>query len=234
MKPLTAWCIAAFAACFLTNGHEPPDAWATEGDPSLAYEPVLNLVRDYTGPRDGSSLGALFSSPPDRTVRQLPPIALSDGRTAVIIAAKISPKEGKAVNFSLQGAKILTMNKIRGDEWQIKAMPVKGATAMAMEIVQGEQKTVYPLVVSPPVPEETDLSAHGFHEFFEKVGNRLDLNADGRKDYLDDYIFLANYLTRQTATGRDLNARKQRALQRSLTIVPPAPKPEFNPADFPD
>jgi len=204
------------------------------GESDMAYKPILDLVRSYSGPRDGNGLANLFSRPADPAVRQSPAIALSDGRTAVLIAARITPVADSPVNFSLEGAELLSMKKIRGDEWQIKAMPGKGTTRMALVVMQGERKIRYPLTVAPPVPDGTDLSDHAFHQFFADDGGRLDLNRDGLKDYQDDYLFLANYLAKQNATGRDRSARKQRALQRSLSVVPAPPKPEFNPDDFPD
>jgi len=204
------------------------------GEGDMAYEPILELMRNHNAPRDGNGLANLFSRPGDPAVRQSPAIALSDGRTALLIAARITPVAGSPVNFSLEGAELLSMKKIRGDEWQIRAMPGKGTLRMALVVMQGERKVRYPLTVAPPVPDGTDLSAHAFHQFFADDGGRLDLNGDGLKDYQDDYLFLANYLAKQNATGRDRSARKQRALQRSLKIVPAPPKPEFNPDDFPD
>jgi len=204
------------------------------GKSDMAYEPILELVRNHNAPRDGDSLTALFSRPGDPLVRQTPTISLSDGRTALLIAARITPAADNPVNFSLEGADLLSMKKIKGDEWQIRAMPGKGTMQMALVVMRGERKTRYPLTVAPPVPDGTDLSAYAFHQFFANDGGRLDLNGDGRKDYQDDYVFLANYLAKQNTTGRDRNARKQRALQRSLNTVPAPPKPEFNPDDFPD
>jgi len=204
------------------------------GESGMAYEPVLELMRNYNGPRDGSSLTTLFSRPADPVVRQAPAIALSDGKSALLIAARITPVAGSPVNFFLEGADLLSMKKIRGNEWQIKAVPAKGTSCMALVVLQGKRKVRYPLTVAPPVPAGTDLGTHGFQEFFADDGGRLDLNGDGLKDYQDDYVFLANYLAKQNATGRDRSARKQRALQRSLNVVPAPPKPEFNPDDFPD
>lgn len=210
------------------HGMQPAD------DERVAYEPVLGLIRDYSGPRDGNSLEALFSRPANPVVRQSPAIALSDGKTAVIIAASITPIAGSPVNFSLEGANLISMKIIKGEEWQIKAMPDTGTMRMALVVMQGNRKIKYPLTVAPPVPEGTDLTVQGYQAFFEGESGRLDLNKDGRKDYQDDYLFLANYLAKQNAAGRDRSARKQRALQRSLTVVPAPPRPEFNPDDFPD
>lgn len=237
---VAAFSLLGQSECLATRAAEQINVNAKEqgmrssGESELAYEPVLDLIRTHGGKRDGSGLTALFSRSANREVRQSPAIALSDGRTAVMIAARITPIGGSPVNFSLEGADLLSMKKIRGDEWQIKALPVKGTIRMALVVMHGTQKIRYPLTVAPPAPDGTDLSDQGYHAFFADESGRLDLNGDGLKDYQDDYLFLANYLTKQNVTGRDRSARKQRALQRSLTVAPAPPKPEFNPDDFPD
>lgn len=199
---------------------------------------VLDRFRSYTGPRTEEALTALFRPSGDASIRQLPLIALSDGRTAINITARIVPLAGMAVNFSLEGATLLTLRNIKADEWHIKALPDKGAASMALFVVNGEKTTRYPLVAAPPLPAGTDLSRQGFLEFLEKSGNRAknvtDLNGDGRNDYLDDYIFTANFLANQRVSGRDRSARQQRALQRTLEVKPQAQKPEFDIGMFPD
>jgi hypothetical protein len=65
----------------------------------------------------------------------------------------------------------------------------------------------------------------------------MDLNADGRSDYLDDYIYTGNYLAQRSTTGNDLKSRQQRALRNTLTVKPPpALEPELvePPMELPD
>jgi len=191
--------------------------------------PVLERFRTYTGPRTPEALTALFSQPAGSVVRQLPLIALSDGSTAVIIAARITTPEGRAISFSLEGANLLSTRKIKEAEWELKALPDKGGVTMSLLVMNGKETISYPLTVAPALPAEADLSIQGFEDFLAK-GNgsgqtARDLNNDGRHDYLDDYIFTANFLAQQLTTGRDKNARQQRALKRTLTVEPVQKRP---------
>lgn len=199
---------------------------------------VFERFRTYSGHRTTDAFTALFTLPANTIVRQQPVIAISDGRSAVIIAAKITPKADSTTNFSLSGATLVSLKKIKSDEWQIKALPERGTMSMALLVLHGADTITYPLTVAPPLPESTDFSPQGFQEYLEKSRNSetvpIDLNGDGRNDFQDDYIYTANFLANQQASGRDRDARKQRALQRTLLLKPAVQKPEFDPKDFPD
>lgn len=221
----TACVIAASAALVLLA--TPLQAAGGSGG-----ESVLELFRRHAGQTSPGQLTALFSRPAAEPVRQSPAIALSDGKTAVIIAARIAPDGETATSFSLEGASVISLKKVKADEWRITALPDKGTATMALHVLHGERRTVHPLVVAPPLPPEVDLTPGGFEEF---LGDRQrDLNGDGRRDYLDDYTYTANYLVRQGTSRPDRSSRKERALQRTLTVVPAPPKPEFDPDDFPE
>jgi hypothetical protein len=208
------------------------------GQGAEANMPVLERFRTYTGPRTPEALTALFIQPASSIVRQVPLIALSDGSTAVLIAARITPLEGRAISFSLQGATLLSTKKIKEAEWELKALPDKGAVTMTLLIMNGTEATSYPLTVAPGLPPEIGLGTLAFEEFLARGTDSgqtaMDLNNDGRRDYLDDYIYTANFLAQQRATGRDKSARQQRALKRTLTVEPVQKNPEFDPATFPD
>jgi hypothetical protein len=197
---------------------------------------VLERFRTYTGHRTMEGLTSLFDQPPNSIVRQLPPIALSDGRTVVIIAASIPPMADKTVSFALEGGTMVSLNKIKNADWEIKVLPYTGTTSMSLRVIRGEVTTIYPLVVAPRLPPETDLSTQGFQDFLSERDNNgqpgRDLNKDGRSDYQDDYIYTANYLSQQRVTGRDKGARQQRALQRTLATKPAPPPPDYDPSLF--
>jgi len=213
------------------------DSQAT-GQGAAADMSVLERFRAYTGQRTPDELTALFTLPADINVRQLPLIAISDGSTAVIIAARLPATDGRAISFSLEGATLISTKKITAADWELKALPRKGAVSMSLLVMHGSEAIRYPLTVAPQLPAATDLSPEGFREFLSgDAGSGLgakDLNGDGRRDYLDDYIFTANFLAKQRATGRDKGARQQRAIKRTLAVEPVHKKPEFDAADFPD
>jgi len=208
------------------------------GQGAAADMPVLERFRTHTGQRTPEELTALFTLPADTNVRQLPSIAISDGRTAVIIAVRLPAADGRAISFSLEGATLIGTNKIKNAEWELKALPDKGVVTMSLLVMHGSEAIRYPLTVAPQLPAATDLSPKGFREFLSSdAGSGLgakDLNGDGRRDYLDEYIFTANFLAKQRATGRDKGARQQRALKRTLAVEPVHKKSEFDAADFPD
>jgi len=208
------------------------------GQGAVAVVPVLERFRTYTGPRTPEALSSLFIQPTGSIVRQLPLIALSDGSTAIIIAARITTPEGRAISFSLEGATLLATKKIKEAEWELKALPDKGAVTMTLLVMNSGEISSYPLTVAPGLPPEIDLSAQGFEGFLAgETGSGQaagDLNSDGRRDYLDDYIYTANFLAQQRTTGRDKGARQQRALKRTLTVEPVQKRPEFDPAAFPE
>lgn len=209
-----------------SGSYSNPQSAAPAGEMS-----VLERFRTYTGHRTTSGLTGLFEQSANRIVRQLPAIAMSDGRTAVIIVARIVPVEGRAINFSLEGASLISAKKIRADEWEIKALPVTGTVNLSLMVMNGAETVTYPLIIAPQLPRETDLSLSGFQDYLEQSGGR-DLNGDGRRDYLDDYIYTANYLTKQQSTGRDKSARQQRAIKRTLAVKPESQKPEYDPSLF--
>jgi len=200
--------------------------------------PVLERFHTYTGQRTPEALTALFIQPTGSIVRQLPLIALSDGSSAVIIAARITATEGRALSFALEGATLLSSRKIKAGEWELKALPDKGAVTMALLVMNGGETSSYPLTVAPGLPPEIDLSSRGFADYLASSVDSgqaaMDLNNDGHRDYIDDYIYTANFLANQRTTGRDKGARQQRALKRTLNVVPAQKKPEFDPAAFPE
>jgi hypothetical protein len=200
------------------------------------FESVLERFRTYAGPRNPDELSNLFTPPAGSNVRQQPPIALSDGRSAVVIAARIPAQDGRAINFSLEGATQVSVRKLKTDEWEINAIPDKGAVAMSLFVMNDNGSVKYPLIAAPPLPGDTDLSEQGFTIWLNQGDSDAashDLNHDGRHDYMDDYIFTANYLAQQSTTGNSHEARRLRALKRTLS-APNSVAPQSLPKDVYD
>jgi hypothetical protein len=75
-------------------------------------------------------------------------------------------------------------------------MPEKDAYDASFAVSDGTLKRIYPLTVAPKIDmkmnksgsmTEKDLSAY-------LSDQRQDVNKDGLKNYLDDYIYTANYV----------------------------------------
>lgn len=188
-------------------------------------ESVLERFRVYAGPRSKEALSELFTLPAGHLVRQQPLIAISDGRTAVLIAVKVPSADGTAPNFAVEGAKMLSLERRERDEWLIKALPQPGTLHVSLLMVNGSVSQALPLTVTPPLPQNIDTGSKEFASFLETAdtpGPLHDLNGDDRHDYLDDYIYMANVLALERTSGRDLKSRRERALKRTLT-QPSAP-----------
>jgi hypothetical protein len=197
---------------------------------------VLERFKTYSGERTPDGLRELFTLPVDTKLRQQPQIAISDGRSAVILAINIPDAKDAAPNFTLKGASTLALNRIKANEWQLRVLPQRGVSEVSLIVMKGTTVSEYPLTVVPPLPAETDLTEVGFRIYLAAEGG-VDLNRDGRSDFLDDYIYTGNYIARRAIVGTDLKSRRERALRNTLAVKPPpAKEPELvePPMELPD
>jgi len=202
----------------------------TQSAPKPAPAPsVLERFRTYGGPRTPTALTALFSSPVAANIRQQPEVVLSDGATAARISVHVDSPDVKALKIALNGAKLLSYERTADNEWLIETLPDMGALKTSLIIATGAASLEIPITVAPPLPAETDLSEEGFIAFLggsSSLKPLQDLNDDGRRDYMDDYIFTANYLNRKfieslaQSIGQAVNTDDSGAAQ--TTIPEPA------------
>jgi hypothetical protein len=148
----------------------------------------------------------------------LPEVVLSNGAVPVSIAAVIPVQGNTAPNFAINGARLLSSDLVRKDEWLIVALPETGVMKATMIVLSNGAAREIPLTVAPPLPAETDLSEKGFIAFLGVAGKDapakplLDLNGDGRRDYVDEYIFTANYLiSKRSGSATPAVAEESRA-----------------------
>jgi len=204
---------------------------APQASPAIAQQTVLERFRLYQGERTPDDLSALFSMAESTVVRQQPRIALSDGSTAVILAIKLAPVDGTAPNFSLRNAALINLQQKNNSEWVLKALPTKGTLEAALVVAAGSGIREYPLTVAAPLPVGAKPGLQELKDFLKnpagECAKEMDLNSDGACDYKDDYIYTANHLYSESLSGRSKEARRQRALQRTLSVPSPV-KP--NPA----
>lgn len=171
---------------------------------TTVYSAVLERFRAYQGEKSPAILAALFKKDVAPTIRQEPPVALSDGTRIRIIAALPSPN-GKSPNFALNGATQVSLKK--GDEagtWIIEALPRENVLQATLTILNGAEIIEYPLTVAPPLKTGA-IGEAAFNAFLKNSGKGGDLNNDGRRDFTDEYIYTANYLVRmnqQKAPGK--------------------------------
>ena len=162
------------------------------------YSGVLDLFRAYRGERSSAIFTALFSNEISPTIRQEPAVVLSDGKTPVKIFVKLETSGDRSPNFSLNGAKLVSLKKDAASTWVVEALPKVGIMQATLTILTESELIEYPLTLAPAVagisPAEAEFAAF-------LADSKRDLNGDGRHDYLDDFIYTANSLVKKAAGG---------------------------------
>jgi len=169
-------------------------------DAVVSDESVVERFRLFKKERTPKNLIALFKPSPTVS-RQEPAIAIADGKMTVRVTIGGVPSN-KAPSFTFTAARYVAFQNLSETEWLLEAKPDKGATSAEIVILSGGKVRRIPLTVVPAA--RVDLTVPGkvteadFELFLRERGTekapRHDLNGDGKRDYLDDYIFAANYL----------------------------------------
>ena len=183
--------------------------------------PVLERFRTYNGPRTPAAMTELFSASVLASVRQQPEVVLSSGASMLTVSVKLPAQaDNTAPNFAVNGASLLSSEKVN-DEWFISVLPVVDTIRADLVILSNGAKIEIPLTVAPPLPSNIDLSEKAFATFLAGKGQAgqplLDLNGDGKLNYQDDYIYIANYLVSKRAPSVDAPVA---AKENRTSIVP--------------
>ncbi|HJV34717.1 hypothetical protein [Geomonas sp.] len=169
-------------------------------------ESVLERFRLFKGEKTIRNLTALFDRDPAAPFTQIPAIAIADGKATVrVVVSNLSGD--KAPTFSLTSAEYVTSRRLADGEWEIEVRPDKGAVKAIVKLFYNGVTQELPLAVTPKVDvallKKGEVSEGDFLVFLTQRGTaaepKFDLNRDGKRDYVDDYIFTANYLVQ---TGR--------------------------------
>jgi hypothetical protein len=175
----------------------------------------VQAFKTATGEKTPTSLILLFA---DRAIPgfvQEPMILFADGKATARLS--ISPKFfGKETpSFAVSSAKVLSLAPEEDGSWTLVAQPKAGATDVVLSISYGKGGADIPLMVAPPIDPNISktgkLSEADFVMFLKETGTpkapKFDLNADGKRDYLDDYIFTANYITKMKIKPESLKPK---------------------------
>ncbi|MDU0459776.1 MAG: cohesin domain-containing protein [Geobacteraceae bacterium] len=169
-----------------------------------SLESVAERFKDYKGPRTLKGLSELFDAARYKAagVEQTPAIAVSDGKK--MITVRIALPAGSAVpGFSLKGANLKGLRSLSDRSMELDALPQKGKLDVRMSIEIQKTVAEIPLLVVPPVSGGiVKQSDQELEKLLAKADARnkallYDLNADGKQDYLDDYILVAHWLLKQ-------------------------------------
>jgi hypothetical protein len=165
---------------------------------------VLQAFREYTGEENQQSLTTLFGSVSNAGVRQEPPVVLSDGKTTVKLFIQAPAVEKVVHSFYLSGAKLVSL-ETQGAAWIVQVLPDAGVYEASVTVLSNGSTTEIPITVAPPIDVDAGsaigLGEKEFNVFLKERGTekapRFDLNKDGKRDYVDDYIFTANFIVKR-------------------------------------
>jgi hypothetical protein len=188
---------------------------------SIVYKSVLEQFRVFKGGRTPGALTALFAAMAVPGVRQEPAIALADGTTKVKVTIELPAAGKETPNFALNGAQMVSI-RTDGSAWVVEVVPDKGVNQASISALQGTAVTEIPLTVALRVALNTGKNGvadeAAFARFLKERGSdkapQFDLNGDGVRDYIDDYIYTANYLAqpalKEKEPGKQMEPEKQK------------------------
>ena len=201
-----------------------------------AHKGLLDQFREFKGELTPQALTALVAGYSIPGVRQEPPMALSDGKMVVKVYLDLPAAGTQSPNFALKGAKLVSLKNDEKGKWVIEALPAKNTSDVRITALQDNVMTEIPLTVVQPVPA-TVVSPQGawdeatFALFLKDRGAekepRFDLNGDGTRSFIDDYIYTVNYVIRNPkATGAKAGSQQQvKPVQPVQPPAAPAVKP---------
>ena len=116
-------------------------------------------------------------------------------------------------NFAFNSARYVSLARGDEGEWEVEVRPDAGAVSASVTMLANGTLQEFPLTVTPKVEvsliKPGKVSEADFLLFLKETGTPAapghDLNGDGKRDYLDDYIFTANYLLK---VGEQANNKK--------------------------
>ena len=165
---------------------------------------VLEGFRDLKGERSPKVLTALFNHESLIGFKQEPPLIQSNGKNTVK-AVFIAFAYGKELpDVSLKGARLISIMKDpdKTNAWITEIKPDEGVNSAELIVLQDKVTMVFPLTVASkpktPLGRSDKVTEADFNKFLKERGlpskQKYDLNGDGKRDYVDDYIFTANYI----------------------------------------
>lgn len=191
------------------NTNQPPappsrqpatDARASEPGQQIIFKSVIDRFKVYQGDKSLPIMTALFRKEISKFIRQEPEAALSDGKTRIRIFVDLPNGQQTSPNFAMDNAVLISAKKDSAmkNRWIIEALPEAAVWKATLSIIAGEESFEYPLTVAPPLGSPLKADQAGWNVFQKEIGTPQkplhDFNRDGLRDYIDEFIFVANHL----------------------------------------
>jgi hypothetical protein len=159
---------------------------------------VLQRFTEFKGDKGLKSFAALFRRGYGERIVQEPAIALSDGKTPVVIKLELQAEGNHSPDVALSGAKLVSVQKVGGKNWIITVLPAEGAWEARLVIGTGKEIIDFPLVVAPPVKMQDSVTEKNFlaalNQYLSDQAVRQTGESGTFRKSFHEYIFTANYL----------------------------------------
>lgn len=170
---------------------------------------VLDRFREYRGERTVKALMALFERNEGADgFRQEPGVVLSDGKATAKIIFTAKAPGGVTPDFALNSVHLISLKRAdeRPEAWVAEVKPEKGVYSASFIVSQNGELRELPLTLAPKISPDPKTPGTVTEKAFRRYlrGKGRDLNRDGKRDYIDDYIYTANYAAaRQVAVKQN-------------------------------
>lgn len=196
---------------------QPPPASPVASGSAGAASTVLERFRTFTGERSIENFLGLFTGPSPQGMKQEPAIVIADGKNAATVTVRVPGKENVTPIFNLYYARLISLEQSEDGGWVLHVVPAEGKVFAIVSALIDTGVVDFPLTVAPLVPPEvlkvTPLTEGGFRQFVKETGTEgqplHDVNGDGKRDYIDDYIFSANYFVAHTKAASKGGGRRK-------------------------
>jgi hypothetical protein len=156
---------------------------------------VLERFRKFDGENGLRQFAALFDRSGDDRITQEPSIALSDGKTPVIITIKLREKPANSPGVALYDAKLVSIRREDDTIMIITVIPSRDSADAKLLLASGAEIMEVLLVVAPPVNIPGGTNKDNFLAAFTRyLLEQVPTLRIEERNYLYKYIFTANYL----------------------------------------
>lgn len=196
------------------SGKTAPESKPEETRQLVVYKGIAERFKHYNGSKSLSTLAKLFDKQIAQNVRQEPPVLTSDGKNKATLTVDLPSRITSSTNFAVNGGTLVSYKQekqIKG-RWIVTVQPNSGSNSTSLTIIAGAEEFEYPLTVVQPIKTSLTVDEKGWIKFNKEVGTAAaplhDFNGDGVRDYLDEYIFVANYLAARKPAATKPAVRK--------------------------
>ncbi|OGU14428.1 MAG: hypothetical protein A2076_16845 [Geobacteraceae bacterium GWC2_53_11] len=179
-----------------------PEAKAEETPQLVVYKGIAERFKHYSGSKTLAAMIKLFDKKIAQTVHQEPSVLLSDGKNKATLTVDIPTRITSSPNFAVNDGTLVSYKQVKQvkGRWTVVVLPKPGSNNVSVTIITGVDEFEYPLTVVQPIKTSLTLDEKGWSTFSKAAAPQHDFNSDGVRDYLDEYIFIGNYLTNKKAT----------------------------------